>query len=115
MTEPTVTVPLSVLEPFLERARRIAPEWANGRSVTSLTGPTIGQCRALLAAVETPDISEDPIKAAYQRGWNDREGDLLVGVDRIYGPTSDTLRDAVIAALKAAKQEEAHDHTPRSP
>ena len=24
-------------------------------------------------------------KAAYQRGWNDREGDLLAGIDRIYG------------------------------
>jgi hypothetical protein len=28
------------------------------------------------------------VEAAYRRGWNDREADLLAGVDRVYGPSS---------------------------
>lgn len=28
---------------------------------------------------------EQVVEAAYKRGWNDREGDLITGVDRVYG------------------------------
>ena len=47
-------------------------------------------------------------KAAYKEGWNDREGDLLAGIDRVYG--AETVDD--VAAREMRHQPLAEDHPP---
>lgn len=53
--------------------------------------------RILAALVPAQDI-EAIKKAAYQEGWNDREGDLLVGAARILPPCS---ADRLVGAIRA--------------
>lgn len=42
---------------------------------------------------------EQVVEAAYKRGWNDREGDLITGVDRVYGSPPAPAAEPVAAAL----------------
>jgi hypothetical protein len=82
-------------------------EWFCRESGTPLYGsanPSIDI--AALASQQPPADIAAIEKAAYQRGWNDREDDFIAGVERIVPPEhrtpAVTLTAAQVAEIKAA-------------
>ncbi len=56
-------------------------EWQAGQPVDYHSAKTKGR-QELLALIESAT------EQAYKNGWNDRESDLINGIDRVYGETN---------------------------
>ena len=56
---------------------------------------------ATLSAAELAEAVEAARREGYKAGWNDREGDLLTGIDRVYGAAEE---EAAIRARSGGKE-----------